>query len=360
MTPEEKELFLQEKSIAYLNVPDVSVLDSPDPNTSLLVSLVLPSYLFSRPDEYLKLDFYVLGNGESIGWENVGALKRSSMRDTVFSGDYFGTNKSRSVYYPSFDQVPAGGLPMACFFDNNGQGFDISFLKTNPIPTDEQMAAAGRAWPSMTLTRSVARMRFLFARSMGMTGVAIDSVMLYDYGNVENPGVIPAGSFVFPRENPPSSGIAMPEGVLYETLTWGSFYSGLERNIGQMEDPLVLSVDGPVMQGKSAAYFEQYVQDLLDQPGVLNKPTSKVLYLRESDRAIKGRIYYNGKRDDDNKLVTPSRSVEFTMENQDFPNTTNFYRNHAWTVYAFFFDSLNVNVSVVPWNETAGYFNLNE
>lgn len=346
MSDAEKELFQQESSIAYLNVPDVNVLSSSGAGSSIQVSLHIPDYVLSRSDDALKLDFYVLGNGASIGLGNVGVKRRSEMRDLVFEGDYFGVNGDASSV------IPSTGLPLACFFDNRGNGYDIAFLKTDPNPTDARMEEMGRVWPEMELTRSVARMRFLFAQATGMTGNAIDSVVLYNFDNLDDPGLIPTETYVFPRED--ASAIKLPESIGYETLSWGSYYSGLEESIGQMDDPTILCSSSEVMRNMSAQFFDDYLQQLLAQTGSQNKPTVKVLYLRESDKPIKGRIYYNGQRDNEDQIVKPSQSVEFTMAGLGFPDRTNFYRNHSWTVYAYMIGQhMEVDVRlddwVVPW-----------
>lgn len=346
MSDAEKELFRNESSIAYLNVPDVNVLSSSGAGSSIQVSLHIPDYVLSRSDDALKLDFYALGNGASIGLENVGVKRRSEMRDLVFEGNYFGVNADASSV------IPSTGLPLACFFDNRGNGYDIAFLKTDPNPTDARMEEMGRVWPEMELTRSVARMRFLFAQATGMTGNAIDSVVLFNFDNLDDPGLIPTETYVFPRED--ASTIKLPESRGYETLSWGSYYSGLEGNIGQMDDPTILCSNSEVMRNMSAQFFDDYLQQLLAQTGSQNKPTVKILYLRESDKPIKGRIYYNGQRDNKDQIVKPSQSVEFTMAGLGFPDRTNFYRNHSWTIYAYMMGQhMEVDVRlddwVVPW-----------
>lgn len=342
MSEEEKAVFLNEQSIAYLTVPDVTVLDSPDANASVQVNLFIPDNFFWRPEELLKLDFYVLGNGTSLGWISTHAMTRREMRDTVFSASRFGTDIEKLV-----DEVPADGLPLACFYDNRGNGFDVSFLKTDPDPTSQRMEELGRAWPEMDLTRSVSRIRFIFSQATGMSGTAIDSVRLYDFDNIDDPGLIPTESFVFPRED--ARDIALPEGVNYESLTWGSYYTGLVPLIGQMDDPFVLCSSSETMRGMSAEFFENYLQELLRQDR--NKPTVKVLYLRESDRPLKGRIYFNGKRVD-GEIVEPSKTVDFTMNGLGFPDRTNFYRNHSWTVYAYMIGPhMEVDVRLDDWVE---------
>ena len=342
MTDAERNTFLTEGPIAYLNVPDLNVLERVDEDASVEVSMIIPSYILKREDEALKLDFYVLGNGASIGLGNAGSLSREQIRSAVFQGSVFGTDQERSNFMRNFVQssFPLNGLPMACFFDNRGSGYDISFLKTDPNPTPARMEEIGRVWPEMELSRSVARMRFLFAQATNMNA-HIDSIKLYDFDNTDNPGLIPSESFVFPRENP-SEDITLPDGVNYETILWGYPYTVLLPSIGQMDDPTELCSNSPVMRGMSAQYFDSYVQPLIAS----GKVTSSVIYLRESNKPIKGTIYYNGDRDSG----TPSKTADFTMTGLGFPDLTNFYRNHSWTVYAYMIGQhMEVDVRLDDW-----------
>jgi len=343
MSAEEKDLFLNESPVAYLNVPNVSVLERLDENTSVEVSMIIPEYILSRSEEALKLDFYVLGNGASV---SVGSeqskLKRSEIREVIFEGIDFGTNSAET----NFGGVPADGLPLACFFDNRGSGYDISFLKTDPHPTQERMEEMGRVWPEMELARSVARMRFLFAQAEGMTGNHIDSIKLFNFDSPDDPGVIPTKTFVFPREE--TTDIALPNGIAYETVTWGSVYSGLimDGGIGEMDDPTILCSNSELMRNMSAQFYDTYVNTCIDSGWV----TPKVMYLRESDRPIKGRIYYNGRRGEGDVLVEASRTVDFNMVGLGFPDRTNFYRNHSWTVYAYMIGQhMEVDVRLDDW-----------
>lgn len=343
MSAEERDLFLNESPVAYLNVPNVSVLERLDENTSVEVSMIIPEYILNRSEEALKLDFYVLGNGASV---SVGSeqskLKRSEIREVFFEGIDFGTNSAQT----NFGGVPADGLPLACFFDNRGSGYDISFLKTDPHPTQERMEEMGRVWPEMELTRSVARMRFLFAETTGMTGNHIDSIKLFNFDSPDDPGVIPTKTFVFPREE--ATDIALPDGYSYETVTWGSVYSGLlmDGEIGEMDDPTILCSNSELMRNMSAQFYDTYVNKCIDSGWV----TPKVMYLRESNRPIKGRIYYNGQRGEGDVLLEASRTVDFNMVGLGFPERTNFYRNHSWTVYAYMIGQhMEVDVRLDDW-----------
>lgn len=356
MSASERELFLNETSITDLYVPDLSVLGHQDVIESIELNMVIPRYILRREDEALKLDFYVLGNGASIGWDNTAMFTRGQLREVVINTDYFGTKYSQDAdnFVDNYNLFPANGLPMACFFDNRGNGYDISFLKNNLTPTPEQMEEMGRVWPEMELSRSVARMRFLFAQATGMK-THIDSIRIFNFENANDPGLIPSDAHVFPREDA-SNAISLPDGVNYETLSWGIGTDPLVTYVGQMDDPTILCSNSELMRGASAQFFEDRVQEYIGtQPQQL---TPLVVYLRESDRPIKGIIYYNGNR----ASGIPSQTVEFTMEGLGFPDQTNFYRNHSWTVYSYAIGQhMEVDVRlddwVVPWSRSEAIIN---
>lgn len=353
MSASERELFLNETSIAVVYVPDLSVLGLQDLMGSIVVNMIIPRYILEREDEALKLDFYVLGNGASIGWDNTALFTRSQIREAVIDNNYFGTKYSQGAdnFVDNYSSFPAKGIPMACFFDNRGNGYDISFLKNDPMPTQARMEEMGRVWPEMDLSRSVARMRFLFAQATGMN-THIDSIRIFNFDNANDPGLIPSEAHVFPREDA-GIAISLPEGANFETLSWGIGTDPLISYLGQMDDPTILRSDSELMRDKSAQFFEDSVQAFIGS----NRLTSLVVYLRESDRPIKGKIYYNGTRNSSGQVVVPSQTVDFTMEGLGFPDQTNFYRNHSWTVYSYAIGQhMEVDVRlddwVVPWSRT--------
>lgn len=350
MTEEERSAFLNEGSISYLTIPQFNVTnwtDEHDVLQSVQVSMFIPSHVFrstSNPDS-LKLDFYVLGNGGSVGFESAGSRTRNELRSKVFEGNYFGTQ------YPD-TTVPPTGLPITTFFDNRGSGFDISFLRTEPNPTEEQMEEMGRVWPTMELSRSVSRIRFLFSKASGLSNTAIDSIRLFNFDDAVDPGLIPTSSFLFPRENDTEE-ISLPSGVQYETAVLKNDLGGsVISRIGEMDDPTILCSNSSLMRNMSAAFFEDYVKKAANE----GKVTSKIIYFRESDRPIKGIIYYGGYRNPNTGEVTPSHTAEFTMVGLGFPDRTNFYRNHSWTVYGYFLGqhmqiAVTLDDWVMPWTK---------
>ena len=87
MSAEESALFLNESPVAYLNVPNVSVLERLDENTSVEVSMIIPEYILNRSEEALKLDFYVLGDycyDKDINTDAGGTTLKSLTYDQAF------------------------------------------------------------------------------------------------------------------------------------------------------------------------------------------------------------------------------------------------------------------------------------
>lgn len=379
-----------EIAVAYLGLSSINF--RPTMSRQILeVDMFFPGYVFNRPDDALNYDFYVLGNGGSIGFgptETSRSLTRGYLKAKTFgNGDGRGFGTETLV-----TSVPNEGLPQAGFFNNGGNGFDLSFVKqkfTNEqlIYMREHHAQAydendsdfqelaftdtqktyieshlldNNKWnwtalcPRMTISRVVSKLRFVFAKSPELlgTGIGIVSIKLLDDKDNDNEaddtGVIPDESYVFPRENS-QSGIDLP-GSDYSILSMEGSQNRLlvgDTDIKEDNNPLRLcSTSGvlDVVTGKapSAMTADEYDSFLSRWIGDKTS-TERILYLRESDKPIKGRITYKF----DNQVEQP---VSFSMP--DSPSETNFYRNHNWTVYAYYStlqQRLEVTTSVLDW-----------
>lgn len=381
-----------EAAVAYLGAPSLNFVPTLGGGQILEVNLFFPSYVFRRSDEALKFDFYVLGNGNAIGFGQTDAsrhLTRGELKAKTFGnsdGRGFGTGTTPVL------GVPREGLPYSCFFNNEGNGFDLSFVKQEF--TSAQMAYmknhhglaydiydqafmaldftnaqkayitthlldAGNKWnwtvlcPQMNISRAVSKIRFVFAKSTGMLGTGVVSIELIDdkgtSATTDDTGVIPDASYVFPREVPSSSGIDLPAGIDYSILSMGSSEKTLVKDLEIKEDdnPLRLMSTSGVIDARYQkspsemtaleyeAFLSRWVGDKVS--------TEKVVYLRESDLPIQGRITY---KYDGNVVQEP---VTFSMES--LPET-NLYRNHSWTVYAYYSilqQKLDVTTVVRDW-----------
>lgn len=322
----------------------------------------------------LKFDFYVLANAKSIGTTTLQAMTRGELKASKFGGgasDDFGTKSPVT-------EVGTNGLPISGFFNKgsntetaaNASGVDLSFLKEDKVFT---LADFYENIPIVQLERAVSRIRFSFAKPTGMTGVQIIKVEID--GNQ-----IPTSTYVFPRENgqfPAETEYEYPTNVGYVPIFQGTaatettpatpFLS--DTQIKSYENPedlkststKIFNVTGKSYNGKAplgtsteTTMNSQQYNDLLD-----DYTTSKYVYLRESGKPIKGQITYSLDGG------TTTTTADFFMkpptgsnpENPyDYPNTTNFYRNHSWTVYGYFKgEGLYIKPIVLPWQDVDLY-----
>ena len=274
------------------------------------------------------------------------------------------------------------GLPMSCFFNNGGQGFDLTFLKfdftadqltyvkrhhgqaydeddsdfialgltTAQINYLKSHCVSAGVWnwfslsPSVTLTRAVSKLRFVFAKTRGLMETQIVSVELVDYNDESY--VIPSQSYLFPRETDPED-FALP-GNDYVKVSMGSSRLPLLLNDDIKEDPNPVRLSGTSTiedpyfgqpASMSAQQYDNFLTAWIDE----DIETEKLLYLRETDKPIKGRIHY--------KLGESYNTATFNMLGI---GASNLHRNYSWTVYAYYSTDprrLEVETYVLPWDD---------
>ena len=348
------------------------------------------------PANPLKLDFYVLINGESVGVpENASTLTRKQLKEKVFAntdGSGFGSGQYLVTAIPDGTVTGKGeGLPMSGFFNNGGAGFDMTFMnygftetqigqiheKSEDVPqgsidptvfqaTSAQISFINTlgvsTWedlwkklcPVIETNRAISKVRFIFSKAPNMVdengaeiNTEITSIQLIDIATSENP-MLPASTYLFPRE---SGTWTLPTGVSYEaiSLTGASGAAYLSNAAIQKinDTPLRLRKDSKIESkietndtGKKAPddmTLEEY-EKFLTTERIANHLTERILYLRESDKsAIIARISY--------KIGTSD------VQTIDIPLGTDFHRNRWWTVYTYFMSyTLGFQVTVHPWN----------
>lgn len=376
-----------EGAVAYLCLPSISA-SAFDDKGELDVSLRIPDYVMSRPDSLMRFDFYFLANGSSVGIDlsstataklSRGALKRKVFGDSDGSG--FGGSIVMAVPDGSVEGKGAG-LPMSCFFNNGGMGFDLTFLKfdftadqltyvkrhhgqaydeddsdfialgltTAQINYLKSHCVSAGVWnwfslsPSVTLTRAVSKLRFVFAKTRGLMETQIVSVELVDYNDESY--VIPSQSYLFPRETDPED-FALP-GNDYVKVSMGSSRLPLLLNDDIKEDPNPVrlrgtsTIEDPYFGQPASMSAQQYDNFLTAWIGK-DIETEKLLYLRETDKPIKGRIHY--------KLGESYNTATFNMLGI---GASNLHRNYSWTVYAYYSTDprrLEVETYVLPWDD---------
>ena len=310
-----------------------------DSDNILAVKMLIPSSVAYRSDERLKFDFYILANSESIGFDQPVFVTRSMLRNAVFGrrgdDDWFGPTALVS------EVVQGTGLPITAFYnsDENGEpnGVDVSYLRWS---ASEMAQVDTIQFPVIQASRAVSRIRFLFSRQTGMNDVAVDSIKIFDYDDT-NPatnGMIPRSSYIFERE---TGGSIVPAGVTFDPVLIAADEADTPllaaSDIPETDDPKSLCRRANQTAQEYDDFVRRQVRPLVSS--IDPTMTQQVYYLRESDKPLKGCIYFTmeGKHYYDT----------FSMEN--LPSTS-FYRNHTWTVYAYFMEkAIHFKTSYDPW-----------
>lgn len=305
--------------------------------TTYEVPMTFPGYVLDRDAADMKFDFYVLANASSIGCTAGQDATRGTLKSLSFGGDNFGTATPKTGATPTAI-LGTTGLPISGFFNKTkdtgssaespyvgpANGVDLSFLKTQPSITAAEMH---KLVPVVQLQRAVSKIRFAFARPTGMADIQITKIVIDE-------NLIPASTFVFPRED--GTEFELPNGSGYTTgaATIGSDDSPLfvvPKNytgsdiIAAVSDPEALKSNSEKKlttdQAKTPSQMDAQEYDTF----LSEHSTSQIAYLRESGKPITGTIYY--------KIGADTYEEPFTMEGL---TNTNFHRNHYWTVYAYF------------------------
>ena len=294
----------------------------------------------------------MLANWKSLFTTKPSVFTRGELEEMVFGeNSVWGDAGSFAPSLPTL-AVPDKGLPITTIYKGlDGGGVDVSYILDNP--TQETLIEKEKL-SIIELERAVAKIRFVFSRPSSLTDVEITKVEVD--GNL-----IPVQTYVFPAL---SSGIALPPPVTYvsqTTLLQGRSGAPLLENaaIGDIPDPRRLTsswyfenchtLGNPNRYTDTPQGYDYWLSDAIQhvESGAYHpQATERLLYLRETDKPITGKIYY--------KVAGLEKTKVFTME-PDFiadPVYTNFYRNHLWTVFGYFNDKLSeigLDVEVLPW-----------
>lgn len=321
--------------------------------------LRIPGYVLDRPDAQMRFDFYVLANGASIGSPAARTMTRGQLKLLTFGkttdADWFGTTNPQAGTTPLNALGTNGpGLPISGFFNkstsdtgNAASGVDLSFIKPENLKTLQQQTGFDikALSPVVQLERAVAKVRFVFAKSDDMPGVQVTKIEI-------NGEIIPNQTYVFPRENgaetaPSDASAYTGSGVV--TLTGANGAPLLSNaDILGVADPEALRSDSELVSegqtlapaGMTAQEYETFLTGIIGE----KTSTQRYVYLRESGKPVKGKIYYKLNDSD------TERSAEFSMPDP-VTEVTNFHRNHSWIVYAYFNGGVMLEIKpyAMPW-----------
>lgn len=276
-------------------------------------------------EELKKIDLYILANSESTNMadklgKDFRSITRADLQGVTFD-DPFGITAEGKA---QTTEVPTGkGLPISRAITN---------IEIADHVADTEIKAESKGI-SIPLVRAVSKLHFYFARKAGedamtenvkVTKIEID-------GNT-----FPTESYVFPDEEDYATANANKAATSgkYGTPT----YVDKKLTLDAVENTGIKAVTDPLSYKRGPS---ETAQDYMDR---MNTEIGghDLSYLRETNKPIKGKIYYQLAEDGS------VSSKEFTI-----PSEGNAIRNRELVVYGYFLQggALCLDWQVMPWNK---------
>lgn len=257
-----------------------------------------------------KVDVYVLANSRAIQLQEIGKTTTSAELEALtLSGNRFGITDNGTPTNTSV--VDYEGLPYTAM----GKGLTLSGSATNLSVENE----------TLQLVRAVSKIQFVFSQIMLANG---DKPVPFVIKGLElDGGQIPEQEYLFKESSVP---YRIGSDYVPRTLTFPDLPT--KDNIAGITNPSSYVYD-------SSTDTPQQYQDNIYDALINNTLTGYApCYLRESDKALKGRIRY-----------TVGNSTEKTLE---FSMSTGekFTRNSSWVLYFYINNnSMSLSVSYTQW-----------
>ena len=275
-------------------------------------------------EELEKIDLYILANSEStnmadkLNGKDLRSITREDLQKVTFDDPFGITEKGNA----ETTAVPTEGLPISRAITNIAIADHVA---------DTEIEAKSKAI-SIPLVRAVSKLHFYFARKAGeeaMTGNVKVTRIVID-GNT-----FPKESYVFPNEEEYTKADANKAATSSKYVT--SDYVPTALQLGGVENSGIQAVEDPTAFIKKSQTAQEYLKAFEDAR--IN--SHHLSYLRDTNKPIKGTIYYQLADDD---FV---RSKEFTI-----PSSGNAIRNRELVVYGYFLQggALCLDWQVMPWN----------
>lgn len=267
--------------------------------------------------EVENIDLYILANSEStniqdkLSGKDFSSITRKELQNISFDST-FGIQDNGN---PQNTKVPETGLPISRAITN------ISVEK-HVGTTEAEAATKGIKIP---LVRAVSKLHFYFARKTGIENVKVTSIEVE--GNT-----IPTASYIFPdeteyKENDDNQVVTSNK---YNVNSNG--YVSTVLKLDGVETDNIKEVEDPEKFKKNET---QTAQDYLDAFKTAGIASHNLCYLRETTKAIKGKIHYS--------LGTEEKSVDFSI-----PTDGKAIRNRELVVYGYFLNGQMGKLTVTP------------
>ncbi len=280
------------------------------------------------------IDLYILANSESTNIESklsgkdFSSITRKELQNISFDST-FGIQKNGN---PQNTEVPEKGLPISRAITN------ISVEK-HVGTTEAEAATKGIKIP---LVRAVSKLHFYFARKTGTD--ANTSQVKVTRIEVEG-NTIPTASYVFPDE-----AIYNEKGYNQDVTSQkydnaGTDYVPTTLKLAGVENKDIKAVEDPKSFIKKSNQSAQQYLDAFKQASI---GSHNLCYLRETNKAIRGTIYY-------------SLDGGATEKHETFniPSEGNAIRNRELVVYGYFLNGqmgkLTVTPTIQEWQDGGTY-----
>lgn len=281
--------------------------------------------------EVKNIDLYILANSESINMldqmkgKDLSSATRKDLKEVCFTSP-FGINSDGNA---ETKEVPAGkGLPIS-------RAITKISVDSHVADTEEGAKAKGIRIP---LVRAVSKLHFYFARKSGFD--ANTSQVKVTKIEVEG-NTIPTASYVFPDEATYNENGYNQNVTSQKYDNAGTDYVSNALKLAGVENKDIKEVDNPESFIKKSNQSAQEYLDAFKQAGI---GSHNLCYLRETNKAIRGTIYYSldgGKTE--------------KHETFNIPSEGNAIRNRELVVYGYFLNGqmgkLTVTPSIQEWQD---------
>lgn len=268
------------------------------------------------------IDLYILANSESTNIENklsgkdFSSITRKELQNIRFDST-FGIQENGN---PQNTKVPETGLPISRAITN------ISVEKH--VGTTE--AEAETKGIKIPLVRAVSKLHFYFARKKGTD--ANTSQVKVTRIEVEG-NTIPTASYVFPDEATYNEN-GYNQDVTSQKYNSATTYVSDTLKLAGVENTDIKAVEDPKSFIKKSNQSAQEYLDAFKQAGI---GSHNLCYLRETNKAIRGTIYYSldgGKNE--------------KHETFNIPSEGNAIRNRELVVYGYFLNGQMGKLTITP------------
>lgn len=282
-------------------------------------------------EEVKNIDLYILANSESINMpdqikgKDLSSVTRKDLKEVCFTSP-FDINSDGNA---ETKEVPAGkGLPIS-------RAITKISVDSHVADTEEGAKAKGIRIP---LVRAVSKLHFYFARKSGSD--ANTSQVKVTKIEVEG-NTIPTASYVFPDEATYNENGYNQNVTSQKYDNAGTDYVSNALKLAGVENKDIKEVDNPESFIKKSNQSAQEYLDAFKQAGI---GSHNLCYLRETNKAIRGSIYYSldgGKTE--------------KHETFNIPSEGNAIRNRELVVYGYFLNGqmgkLTVTPSIQEWQD---------